>query len=49
MGETAVATYRFAVRYRLRGEVREETGRELLVFRRTDRRWEAVWRTQLAG
>jgi uncharacterized protein (TIGR02246 family) len=47
-GDTAVAAYRFTVRYTLNGEdaEREETGQEVLVLRRGVGGWKAIWRTQ---
>ena len=48
-GETAVVTYRFAIRYTLASEdqEREEGGQEILVLRRSAGSWQAVWRTQI--
>ena len=48
-GDTAVATYRFSVRYTINGEEGEhdEVGQEILVFRRGPGGWKVVWRTQL--
>jgi uncharacterized protein (TIGR02246 family) len=46
MGDAAVATYRFAVRYELNGQVHEEVGRETLTFVRRDGKWGAIWRMQ---
>ena len=47
-GDTAVATYRFTVRYTLNGEDEEhdEAGQEVLVFRRGPAGWKVIWRTQ---
>jgi len=47
-GDTAVATYRFQVRYTLAGEdqEREESGQEVLVLRRSPAGWKVLWRTQ---
>lgn len=47
-GDTAVAAYRFSVRYTLNGEdaEREETGEEVLVLRREAGGWKVIWRTQ---
>lgn len=49
-GDTAVATYRFSVRYTLNGEEgeRDDTGQEILVLRRGAGGWKAIWRTQFA-
>ena len=47
-GDSAVATYRFTVRYTLNGEEeeRDEAGQEVLVFRRGPGGWKVIWRTQ---
>ena len=47
-GDTAVATYRFSVRYTLNNEdeEREESGQETLVLRRGADGWKVIWRTQ---
>ena len=47
-GDSAVATYRFTVRYTIEGEDAEhdETGQEVLVFRRSAGGWKVIWRTQ---
>ena len=47
-GDTAVATYRFTVRYTLNGEEeeRDETGQETLVLRHGPGGWKVIWRTQ---
>jgi uncharacterized protein (TIGR02246 family) len=46
-GNSAVATYRFFVRYEIEGAVHEEFGQEIVVFARREGRWGAVWRTQI--
>ncbi len=48
-GDTAVATYRFEVRYTPNNEdqEREESGQEILVLRRSPAGWKALWRTQI--
>jgi len=46
-GDTAVASYRFRVRYEHGGQEHDETGGELLVFARQEVGWRAVWRMQL--
>src|ERR1700682_2586712 len=48
-GDTAVVTYRFAVRYTLNGEAaeRDETGQEVLVLRLDQSGWKLIWRTQV--
>jgi uncharacterized protein (TIGR02246 family) len=45
-GDTAIATYNFAVRYELDGRTFDDTGQEIMVFARRDNRWLAIWRTQ---
>jgi uncharacterized protein (TIGR02246 family) len=49
-GDTAVVTYRFAIRYTLNAEdsERDETGQEVLVFRKDASQWKVLWRTQMA-
>jgi len=47
-GDTAVATYTYRVRYELDGARHDEQGQEILVFRRRDDGWKAIWRTQIA-
>src|SRR5262249_35781377 len=46
-GDSAVASYRFTVRYEVGGNVQDERGQEILVFVRQAEGWRAVWRTQL--
>ena len=47
LGETAVANYRFRLTYEANGVPHEETGREVLVFRRAaPGSWLAIWRAQ---
>ena len=48
-GDIATVTYRFSIRYSLDSEEgeREETGQEVLVFRRTPQGWKVIWRTQV--
>lgn len=46
-GDTAVAHYRFRVRYEHGGQEHDETGGELLVFARQEEGWQAVWRMRL--
>ncbi len=46
-GDTAVATYIFAVRYEIEGRTFDDTGQEILVFARRSGRWRAIWRTQI--
>lgn len=46
-GDTAVATYDFAITYEIGGTYTTERGREIFVLTREDGRWLAVWRTQL--
>jgi ketosteroid isomerase-like protein len=45
-GSTAIATYRFRVRYELDGKLHDEHGRETLVFVEGPLGWRAVWRPQ---
>jgi uncharacterized protein (TIGR02246 family) len=49
-GDTAVVTYRFAIRYTRNDEdaEREESGQEIIVLRRGAGGWKAIWRTQTA-
>lgn len=44
-GDTAVCTAPFVVCYEHDGRSVEESGTDLLVFARADRRWVIVWRT----
>ncbi|MHC4974775.1 MAG: nuclear transport factor 2 family protein [Planctomycetota bacterium] len=46
-GDTAVARYRFRVRYEHGGQEHDETGAELMAFARHEGTWRAVWRMQL--
>lgn len=43
-GETAVASYRYAITYSMEGSQRTEAGIDLFVFARTPHGWQAVWR-----
>ena len=47
-GDTAIAMYRFAVRFEPLpvGDIRDETAQEILVLRRGKKGWQIVWRTQ---
>jgi Domain of unknown function (DUF4440) len=45
MGDTAVASYHFAIDYELGGKDYHEVGHDLFVFARSAGRWRAVWRT----
>ena len=47
LGDVAVATYRFDVRYEVGGAIHDEVGQEVLVLTRTDGQWRVIWRTQL--
>jgi uncharacterized protein (TIGR02246 family) len=47
-GDTAVATYRYQVVYRIGEDKYDESGGELLVCLRDDDRWLVAWRTMLA-
>lgn len=46
-GNTAVATYRFEVSYKINGRRHGDSGRDLFVLVREDGRWWAVWRTMI--
>lgn len=46
-GETAAASYLFAVRYEMGGVVHSERGQEILLFQRRDGNWRVFWRTQI--
>ncbi len=46
-GNTAIATYRWEIRYEMNGESFNETGRDLFVFVREDGRWQAIWRAMI--
>lgn len=46
-GNTAVATYRFEVSYKINGQKYRDFGRDLFVLIREDGRWWAVWRTMI--
>jgi uncharacterized protein (TIGR02246 family) len=49
VGDTAVATYRYAIRYTMKNEdqERDESGQEVLVLKRSGEAWKAIWRTQV--
>src|SRR5437762_1575663 len=47
VGDVAVASYRFSVRYEVNGTVHEELGREILTFVCQQGRWAAIWRLQI--
>lgn len=44
-GDTALATYAFEMEYEMNGKNYHDTGRDLFVFTRTGKTWQAVWRT----
>lgn len=44
-GDTAVAAYRFTLRYEMGGEARDDAGTDLMVFVRRPEGWQVVWRT----
>jgi ketosteroid isomerase-like protein len=46
-GDTAVASYRFALAWEMDGQPYYEAGRDLFVLRRESGRWLVVWRTVL--
>jgi hypothetical protein len=45
--ETAMASYRFDMRYEYDGVTYDEAGRELWLFVRVDKRWRLSWRHQI--
>jgi len=47
VGDTAIATLRFRIKYRMGFEAFDETGTELYVLEPSDAGWRIVWRTQL--
>ena len=47
-GDTAVATYRYRIVYRMDGRDYDEQGGELLVFLNGMQGWRVAWRTMLA-
>lgn len=47
--DTAVATYRFRMAFVSGGEVRRETGHDVVTLRRKAGRWVIVWRTSMPG
>jgi uncharacterized protein (TIGR02246 family) len=48
IGETAVATYRFRIRYQIHSEEapRDEVGQEIVVLHKRPDGWKIIWRTQ---
>ena len=46
-GDTALATYRFALAWEMDDQPYYEAGRDLFVLQREHGRWQAVWRTIL--
>jgi ketosteroid isomerase-like protein len=46
-GDTAVASYRFEIDYRMGGQEHHDSGVDLFVFIRQEGTWLAVWRTIL--
>jgi Domain of unknown function (DUF4440) len=44
-GDTAVASYRFALAWEMDGQPYYQAGRDLFVLHRENDRWQAVWRT----
>jgi hypothetical protein len=46
-GATAVATYRFEMRYEMKGESYRDAGSDVFVFTREEDSWLAVWRTMI--
>ena len=47
VGEVAIGSYRFNVKYSRNGALYQSTGRDMWVFRNQEGRWQAVWRTIL--
>jgi len=47
IGDTAVATYGFAIEYEMEEKAHHETGHDLFVFTREGGEWRAVWRTMV--
>ena len=45
--DSAMATFRFDMRYEFDGTTYDEAGRELWLFTRVDRRWRLAWRHQI--
>ena len=45
VGDTAVATYRFAITYSIDTTDFDESGWDLFVFVRAGQTWQAIWRT----
>jgi ketosteroid isomerase-like protein len=43
-GATAIATYRFEIRYEMAGKTFDETGRDVLVLNNARDQWQVVWR-----
>lgn len=48
-GETAVATYHFAIEYEMSGQTLHEVGYDTFVLHHRGGRWRVVWRTLLPG
>jgi hypothetical protein len=44
-GDTAVASYRYEMSYRLSDQEHHDTGYDVFVFSRQEGKWRAVWRT----
>ncbi len=48
-GDTALATYRWTMRWEMNGRESTETGCDIFAFTRCDGRWLACWRAMLPG
>ncbi|HEX8037485.1 MAG TPA: nuclear transport factor 2 family protein [Ktedonobacterales bacterium] len=44
-GDTAIASYRYAIEYEMDGETYHDAGHDVFVLMRGDGGWHAVWRT----
>lgn len=44
-GDTAIASYRYAIEYEMDGEMYHDTGHDVIVLMRGDDGWRAMWRT----
>lgn len=48
-GETAVVYLTYRIKYRVEQTKYDESNTDILVFRKHNRHWQIVWRTQLLG
>lgn len=44
---TAIAAYRFDIRYEMSGKTLDEAGRDVLILNREGDRWQVVWRAMV--